>query len=77
MSLQPYLIILTNCYYKKSLWPGPARVTGVSKKWLQDYVNALYSQVTQQLKVTSKPLVKLTIECDVRAALPQASLVIR
>jgi len=43
---------------------GIARVTGVSKKWLQDYVNALYSKVSQQLEVTSKPLGKLTIECD-------------
>jgi len=41
---------------------GIARVTGVSKKWLQDYVNALYSKVSQQLEVTSKPLGKLTIE---------------
>ena len=43
---------------------GIARVTGVSKKWLQNYVNALYSKVSQQLKVTPKPIVKLIIECD-------------
>lgn len=43
---------------------GIARVTGVSKKWLQDYVNALYSKVSQQLEVTSKLSGKLTIECD-------------
>ena len=30
---------------------GIARVTGVSKKWLQDYVNALYAQVPQQIEV--------------------------
>ena len=43
---------------------GIARVTGVSKKWLQDYVNTLYAQLTQQIEVTSKPPGKLTIECD-------------
>ena len=30
---------------------GIARVTGVSKKWLQDYVNVLYAQVSQQIEV--------------------------
>ena len=49
---------------EKNLLAGIARVTGVSKKWLQDYVNALYAQVPQQLKTTSKPLGKLTVECD-------------
>jgi hypothetical protein len=43
---------------------GIARVTGVSKKWLQDYVNSLYTKVSQHLEVTSKPQGKLTIECD-------------
>ena len=43
---------------------GIARVTGVSKKWLQDYVNTLYAKVPQQLEVTLKPPGKLTIECD-------------
>ncbi len=45
---------------------GITWVTGVFKKWLQDYVNALYSKVPQQLEVTSKHEGKLTIECDVR-----------
>lgn len=43
---------------------GIARITGVSKKWLQNYVNAIYSKVSHQIEVTSKPLGKLTIECD-------------
>jgi IS1 family transposase/transposase-like protein len=43
---------------------GILRVTGVSKTWLQNYVNNLYSQVTGQLEVTFKHPKKLTIECD-------------
>jgi transposase-like protein len=43
---------------------GIVRVSGVSKTWLQNYVNNLYSQVPQQLEVTFKPTKKLTIECD-------------
>jgi len=33
---------------------GIARVTGVSKKWLQDYVNAKYASVERQVKVSAK-----------------------
>jgi insertion element IS1 protein InsB len=43
---------------------GIVRVTGVSKKWLQDYVNRLYEQIPQQVKVLAKPQGRLTIECD-------------
>ena len=43
---------------------GIVRVTGVSKKWLQDYVNHLYAQVPQQVEVTFKLAKKLAIECD-------------
>ena len=43
---------------------GIVRVSGVSKKWLQDYVNHLYAQVTQQVELTFKPAIKLAIECD-------------
>jgi transposase-like protein len=49
---------------EKNSLAGIARFTGVSKKWLQDYVNALYAKVPQQLEVTLKPPGKLTIECD-------------
>lgn len=55
---------------------GIARTTQVSEPWLQKYVNDKYAQVTQKVQVSAKPKEKLTIECDVRAALPQASLVI-
>ncbi len=33
---------------------GIARVVEVSKKWLQDYVNAKYESIPKQVKVTSK-----------------------
>ncbi|MBD1831694.1 IS1 family transposase [Cyanobacteria bacterium FACHB-472] len=55
---------------------GIARVTSVSKKWLQNYVNTKYASVPQQTKVSSKHSSKLNIECDVREALPKASFVI-
>jgi hypothetical protein len=42
---------------------GIARVTSVSKKWLQDYVNTKYASVPQQLKVSSHKS-QLNIECD-------------
>jgi hypothetical protein len=41
-----------------------ARVTSVSKKWLQNYVNTKYASVPQQVKVSSKHKSKLNIECD-------------
>ncbi|MBD1930101.1 IS1 family transposase [Trichocoleus sp. FACHB-90] len=43
---------------------GISRVTSVSKKWLQDYVNTKYASVPQQVKVSSKHSSKLNIECD-------------
>ena len=49
---------------------GIARVMGVSQKWLQDYVNAKYGQVSQRMEMSQYSPGKLTIECDVRAALP-------
>lgn len=33
---------------------GIARVTGVSQKWLQDYVNAKYKQISREIKVSKK-----------------------
>jgi len=43
---------------------GIARVTSVSKKWLQNYVNTKYASIPQQVKVLSKHISKLNIECD-------------
>ena len=33
---------------------GVARVTGVSERWLQDYVNELYEKVPRQAQVRSQ-----------------------
>jgi len=43
---------------------GIIRVTGVSKKWLQNYVNRNFAEVSQSIKCTQKKPEKLTIECD-------------
>ncbi|HLP91436.1 MAG TPA: IS1 family transposase [Nostocaceae cyanobacterium] len=43
---------------------GIARVTGVSRTWLQDYVNKKYADVELQVKVSPKSKGRLTIECD-------------
>ena len=43
---------------------GIARVTQVSQKWLQTYVNQKYFQIAKQVKVTQKEKGKLTIQAD-------------
>lgn len=43
---------------------GIARVTGVSQKWLQDYVNAKYAATDRNIKVSPKTKGKLDVECD-------------
>jgi len=43
---------------------GIARTTRVSWSWLQDYVNRKLAIVPQQIKVSGKSKVRLTIECD-------------
>lgn len=43
---------------------GISRAVGVSKRWLQSYVNAKYAQVKKKLTVRSKATAELTIECD-------------
>jgi phage portal protein BeeE len=40
---------------------GIARATGVSKKWLQDYVNNKYASIEREIKV--QPKKKKKIEC--------------
>ncbi|MEG4065448.1 IS1 family transposase [Microcoleus sp. SVA1_A1] len=41
-----------------------ARITGVSKRWLQFYVNKKYAQITQEVEVTKKNCGKLVIQLD-------------
>jgi IS1 family transposase/transposase-like protein len=43
---------------------GIVRVTGVSERWLQNYVNEKYKNVPKQLVVRDKPKGRLTIQCD-------------
>ena len=43
---------------------GIARVTGVSERWLQGYVNATYGRTPRRVEVKKKAPGRLTIECD-------------
>lgn len=43
---------------------GIVRVTGVSKRWLQYYVNAQYDQTPRKIIVSKKSKGRLTIEGD-------------
>ncbi len=43
---------------------GISRATGVSEKWLQDYVNSKYEKTSRQINVCSKKPGKIEIECD-------------
>ncbi|WP_445243286.1 IS1 family transposase [Microcoleus sp. Pol14C2] len=43
---------------------GIARSTGVSQKWLQDYVNNKYASIERTVKVKPKKKVRLNVECD-------------
>lgn len=43
---------------------GIVRATGVSKRWLQDYVNQKYDAVLRKIEVTDKPKGKIRIQCD-------------
>ena len=43
---------------------GIARVTGVSERWLQSYVNQKYAETPRQVEVEKKTKGQLTIECD-------------
>lgn len=43
---------------------GIARVTGVSERWLQSYVNRKYQDVPREVNVNKKSDGRLVIECD-------------
>lgn len=43
---------------------GIARATGISSSWLQDYVNACYEAVPQEVKVIPKAKGKLKVQMD-------------
>ena len=43
---------------------GIARVTGVSERWLQKYVNKKYENIPRKVTITGTRRGRLTIECD-------------
>lgn len=43
---------------------GIVRVTGVSKRWLQYYVNKKYDEIPKTVSVSDKEKGRLTVECD-------------
>ena len=43
---------------------GIARVTGISERWLQTYVNAKYAEIPREVTVATQEKGPLTIECD-------------
>ena len=43
---------------------GIVRATGVSKRWLQTYVNKKYKEVPKEVVVRDKPKGSLTVQCD-------------
>lgn len=43
---------------------GIVRVTGVSEKCLQDYVNDKYKNISHKIAISDKSKGKLTIQCD-------------
>jgi IS1 family transposase/transposase-like protein len=43
---------------------GIVRVTGVSERWLQNYVNQKYEAIPQHVEVKKKEKMPLTIQCD-------------
>jgi predicted Zn finger-like uncharacterized protein len=43
---------------------GIARATGVSIRWLQNYVNKKYAEISQEILVMKKPSGQLTLQLD-------------
>lgn len=43
---------------------GISRVTGISERWLQTYVNANYQAIPREVTVSAQQKGRLTIECD-------------
>ena len=49
---------------EKTPLAGIVRVTAVSERWLQNYVNEKYETLPKQIVVLDKPKGRLTIQCD-------------
>lgn len=61
---QDTIVLIDKLLLERLALEGIVRVTGVSAKWLQNYVNKKYAQTSQEVTVTKKSRGKLTIECD-------------
>ena len=49
---------------EKISWAGIAWATGVSIRWLQNYVNKKYAEIYQEIWVMKKPSCQLTLQLD-------------
>jgi len=58
------LVLIDKLLLERLALAAIARVTDVSEKWLQNYVNKKYSEIPHEVNVTKKSKGKLTIECD-------------
>ncbi|WP_445286315.1 IS1 family transposase [Tychonema sp. LEGE 06208] len=58
------IILIYRFFLEKISLAGIARSTGVSQKWLQDYVNNKYASIERTVKVKPKKKVRLNVECD-------------
>jgi IS1 family transposase/transposase-like protein len=56
--------LIARLLLEKISFAGIARSTGVSQKWLQDYVNNKYASIERTVKVRPKKKVRLNVECD-------------
>ena len=57
-------LLIDKLLYEKIPLAGICRVTGVSGKWLQSYVNNKYESVPRQINVSNKKKSSLIIQCD-------------
>ena len=57
-------ILIDKLLLEKIPLAGIVRVTGVSERWLQNYVNDKYENIPKQVQVKTKAPGRLTLECD-------------
>lgn len=61
---EPTITLIDKLLQERLALAAIVRITGVSAKWLQSYVNEKYEQTHKEVMVTKKVVGKLTIECD-------------
>ena len=57
-------VLIDKLLLEKISLSGIVRVTGVSERWLQNYVNNKYETIPKQLVGQDKRPGRLTLECD-------------